>query len=217
VPSGGAQLTVTVSTANASTDDFDLYVFGPDGKLVKNGSSANSGTPPEEVSTVLKTPGTYTIAVDPFDTNSASYDAVVKLDPYTAPPPPPPPPTLVGDPHIYQGGAIDPFGPIGGYTVVAGEPVSLAVRSLHSNSSAVTLAIDANGQANFTASHRVTKDGQLAYGPFDATVATDTSGFQTNSDWTVPSDAASGTYVFEAYVTVGGQTYQVATLPFQIP
>src|SRR4029078_11023807 len=96
-------------------------------------------------------------------------------------------PTVEGDPHIYQGGVIDPFLVSGGTTVMPGEPVGLSVRSLHSTAPSVSLTA-----TNFTASHRVTKDGQLAYGPFAATVSTDTNGFETDSDWTGPCDTPSG-------------------------
>jgi pre-peptidase len=210
VPTGGAQLTVTVSTDD-STADFDLYVFGPDGLEVDR--SANAFTPPEEISKKVTQPGVYTVAVDPFTALAASYSGTAKLDPLTTPEPPP---TLEGDPHIYQLSVIDPFGPTGTYFVAPGELVGLSVRFLHSNDPAVTLG-DANGNPTFTATHQILKDGQLAYGPFEATPGTESTGqFQTNNDWEIPPEAAPGTYVFEAFATVGGQTYKTATLEFEI-
>lgn len=211
VPTGGAQLTVRIESEDP-TADFDLYVFGPDGQEVDH--SANPANP-EEISKLVKLAGVYTIAVNPFATVEASYAGSAKLE--EPPPPPPPPPTLQGDPHIYQLGAIDPLLLTGDYFVARGELVGLSVRVLHSNDPSVQLSVDAAGNANFIGSHRIMKDGQLVYGPFETDEGTDSGGsFRTDNDWTVPPDAAPGTYVFEAFATVGGQTYQTATLQFEI-
>jgi hypothetical protein len=218
-PQDGSFLTVKISAADENAD-FDLFVFDPSGNLLD--SSAQAGTPPEVVSVSVRQPGVYTIGVDPFDTDNATYSGSAKLEiPQEA--------TLSGTAHIYQLGRVDPFASTGSSIVAAGEPVKLSLRSLLSNDASVQLAIDAAGTANFSGVHQIRDaDGNVVFGPFDAVegaeapIAKEVQGsdtdpdFRTDSDWTVPADAASGSYVFEAYVTVGGKTYLVATLPFEI-
>ncbi len=97
VPDGGATLEVTVSTADATGDDFDLFVFGPEGDVVD--TSLSSGTPPEVVSANVARSGTYTIAVDPFGVTDATYSGVVALEP------PPPPPVDEFDGEVSPGGS----------------------------------------------------------------------------------------------------------------
>lgn len=90
IPDGGATMNLRISTADPE-NDFDVFVYGPDGVLV--GDAAAAGTPPERVSAVVYEAGVYTIAVDPYAVSNAKYAGRIELKP---PPPPPPPPPFDG-------------------------------------------------------------------------------------------------------------------------
>ena len=61
--SGTYKVEITVSTAN-TRDDFDVFVYGPDGMLVDDATSM--GTPPERVLIPNAVEGTYRVEVQPF-------------------------------------------------------------------------------------------------------------------------------------------------------
>ncbi|HLF69415.1 MAG TPA: S8 family serine peptidase, partial [Actinomycetota bacterium] len=124
---------------------------------------------------------------------------------------PPPPQILTGDPHIYQGGVIDPFGLFGSYAVIPGEPVGLSVRSITSNDATVKLK-----QETFRVTYRITRGAEVLFGPADAVVAADGSALRSDLDWDVPADAPPGDYVFESTGHVAGAVYQLENLPFSI-
>ena len=214
VPEGGATLKVTISTQFSEDDDFDLYMWGPDGQPL--GSSTSGGTPPEVLAVPISASGVYTIGVNPWLTLEANYSGVATLEDPPAPPDPgtdpDPTPTspLASNPRIYQAGLIDPF-VLDGHILVPGTSVTLSARSLRSTDPAVTLEL-----GSFEAVHKITRDGEPVYGPFEAEEAADGLNFQSNSDWVVPEDAPFGSYVFEVWVTVGGQTYLAGSLPFSI-
>jgi hypothetical protein len=64
--SGPTTLVVTIKTENGEVDDYDLAVYGPDGKEL--GSSGDPGTPPdgESVAIGLPDPGTYSVRVHAY-------------------------------------------------------------------------------------------------------------------------------------------------------
>lgn len=146
VPAGGALLTVTVSTEDATGDDFDLFVYDPDGELV--GSKAAAGTPPEVVSEVVLDPGVYTIGVDPFDATDASYSGLVELDER----PPPEPEVFDGEaspgaPYSWTGTPPLPVNPL----FTCAEPVNAfcddELVKVHVPSGGGTLAVDVAADA----------------------------------------------------------------------
>lgn len=128
-------------------------------------------------------------------------------------PVPEPVPVLTGTPHIYHAAAFSLAG-LAPVVVAAGEPVRLSVRSLRSDSEEVPLTL-----GEFTVAHRILRDGADAYGPFEAAAAEDSiGGLRADANWTVPSDAPPGDYLFRADVTITStnQTYVAASLPFTI-
>lgn len=64
-------------TWQSSTDDFDLYVDGPDGSQIA--SSAAGGTTSESVDLGQLAPGTYTARVVPYATAGAGYTGTASL------------------------------------------------------------------------------------------------------------------------------------------
>lgn len=135
---------------------------------------------------------------------------------------PPPPPILSGDPHIYQGGVIDPLGPLGTYAVAPGEPVGLSVRSITSNDATLKL-----NEETFKVRYRIIRRGyyvvhpesdgaDVLFGPADAVVSADGSALRSDLDWDVPVDAQPGDYVFEATEHVTWNDYPLANLAFTI-
>lgn len=84
--------TVEIRLAPELADDWDLQVYGPDGKLLKG--SGNSPGQPELVALVSPAAGIYTVSASPFVTKT-TYTATAKIVP-TQPSPPSstePPPT----------------------------------------------------------------------------------------------------------------------------
>lgn len=76
IPTMGATLTVTTTSTDANAD-FDLYVYGPDGREV--GRSERGGSN-EKVATRIAVGGLYTVAVNPFFAQGSSYSGVASLD-----------------------------------------------------------------------------------------------------------------------------------------
>jgi PKD repeat protein len=124
IPSGDPNtysFTVRVSwtskPANLGNNDFDLYVYDSQGKVVQ--SSASSANP--EVASVTVKDSSYKIRVLPFDVNTGpngdTYNATVTLAVVPgAPPIPPPGPTVPGDPRYQNYAAPNGLG------TTAGEP-----------------------------------------------------------------------------------------------
>jgi len=70
------QVTIRITWAS-SDNDFDLYVFGPDGSEV--GSSAAGGTTVEEAALLAPPPGTYEVRVVPFLITNSGYSGQASL------------------------------------------------------------------------------------------------------------------------------------------
>lgn len=202
VPAGGAVLKVTIASGKPESD-FDLFVFRPNGQELDR--STASATPPEVVEKTILQSGTYIIAVDPYSVDNDSYSGTVTLLPIPQASP------VTGNPRIYQNGLVDPF-IAGGHAVVPGTSVRLSVRTIQSAS--VTLSV--TPEPNFVGLHRILRNGVEVFGPFETLERADGTNFRTDSDWVVPNDAPSGTYVFEGFVTVNGQTYKTGSLEFTI-
>jgi len=94
--------------ADIPAADFDMYLFGPDGKLVDE--SKNDLTLNEVVEADVLQSGTYTVAVNPFAAAGASYSGSATLGALSAPPPPPPPTGYDGE--ISSGGSYSWSGAI---------------------------------------------------------------------------------------------------------
>ena len=71
------QVTIRIEWPS-SDNDFDLYVYGPDGGGLA-GSSAAGGTTSEEVALLSPTPGTYEVRVVPFLVINSGYNGQASL------------------------------------------------------------------------------------------------------------------------------------------
>ena len=98
VPAGGADLKVTI-TAEIEADDYDVFLYGPDGAELDK--SQNQFTIGEVVEFRAITSGTYTVMVNPY-LAVGSYSGTATL---TDAPPPPPPPSGDFDGEISSGGS----------------------------------------------------------------------------------------------------------------
>src|SRR2546423_11967044 len=82
-PAATGSTTVDITVTASPGNDFDLYVYGPDGTRV--GSSASDGTP-ETVTLTDPTPGTYSVKTLAWLVNPGStYDGTATLKTVTAP------------------------------------------------------------------------------------------------------------------------------------
>jgi hypothetical protein len=122
VPENGGKLTVTVAATDPENTDFDVFVFAPDGEQL--GEGVQAGTPPEVVEVFADVDGVYTVAVDPFTADNASYGAQATFDPAEPPPPPPPADVSLGTDQSWSGDPLLDLNPIG----LCGGPADPCVR-----------------------------------------------------------------------------------------
>lgn len=119
VPTGSTNtvLDVTVTVNNPDVNDYDLYVYKPNGDELDN--SAESGTPPEHIRKTVTQSGVYTILVRAWLSVEGQYEgiAVLSTDEAMPPPPPPPPPGDVdgtigmGESYTWEGDPLLDFNP----------------------------------------------------------------------------------------------------------
>ena len=186
----GASLAEALDTAyvDTSSEPYRLNLSDPRHLQI---TSPTSG---EEIHTTLDVEGK--LVAGPLTDNSIPLTPTTQIQP-----------TLSGAPHVYSGSAIDPF-LVGTTTVLPGEPLGLSVRSITSSDSNVVLA---EGQS----ARHVVRKGNDVIAELSTTSAVDSTGFRTDTEWTVPADA-SGAHVFDAYLTVGGTEYKSASMPFDV-
>jgi hypothetical protein len=121
------------------------------------------------------------------------------------------PPVITASGNMYSADAVNPFGPAGLPPVfVGGEPVGLAARFIHSNSSSVPLIAD-----EFTVTFTILKDNAAVGAPLDGVISADGTDWQATYDWTVPGDF-SGDYVLAGDIVVGSSNYHLFNYPFSV-
>jgi len=121
------------------------------------------------------------------------------------------PPVITASGNMYAANAVNPFGPAGVPPVfVGGEPVGLAARFIHSNSSSVPLTA-----GGFTVTFTILKDNVAVAAPFDGVIGADEADWQANYEWTVPADY-SGNYVLAGNIVVGSSNYHLFDYPFSV-
>ena len=114
-------------------------------------------------------------------------------------------------PNMYHAGAINPFGLTGNQTVLTGEAVQLAARTITSSSPANPLSL-----TNFTFSFTVMSGNAVIGGPYNGAIATDEEAFQASYDWVVPADMPPGPYHFVGTLTYDGATHTLFDSAFRV-
>lgn len=120
-------------------------------------------------------------------------------------------PIFSATPNVYHAGAINPFGLTGNQTVLTGEAVQLAARTITSSSTASPLSLN-----NFTFSFTVMSGNAVIGGPYNGVIDTDEEAFQATYDWVVPANLAPGPYHFVGKLTYGGTQYELFDSAFRV-
>jgi hypothetical protein len=140
-------MAVTVSVDALPTEDYDLYVFGPDGAEV--GTSANPNGLTETVEIPAGSSGRFEVRVKPFTvTDGSTYDGAAVAESRTDPAPPPVPNDEIdaapGGPFTKLVGFANKTGFRGVFTWQANAPVSGVVH-LGTSPGALTVDVPAPG------------------------------------------------------------------------
>lgn len=77
----GGKVTVAIEGENPNMNDFDLYVYGPDRKLVAQSGEIDTDPGIEQLTFEVKRAGVYTVSVHAWLTVNAAYVGVAELEP----------------------------------------------------------------------------------------------------------------------------------------